>query len=582
MKNIIIIVCLFFAAAFTSSCKKNILDKTPENNKEGTETTIPDNFFESTTILGITENGNNDNSLLNFGANASAPNTPDPNNGDDEVQLGTQLTNHYSVLNMQAALNLMTGGQTQTLSANNLYVRFKPTTPAQVETLEDNEDLELQDYQMDYSVIQDGDYYQDPNLGTEDIGWLYTVVPIGNNNPSGIIYEIIIPLYLTDYQLLEDFAESLASGIIYSYLRNSNGTITITLKDNSSSITMRPPTTCNVDPCASYCPLDPANPCGGNGGGGSGIPPSDAGIYVQEQKSCSSGITIVPVKQVKVICKRWFKKWKGYTNDLGQFTCTKGFKNQVKVIVKTKNNNAKIGKVRGVRFWQMLFPVKKRIGVFNGNELATLRNVFEKPNDGNANNKELPYWVATTTYNSVIEFRNYSNEFGLGQPPSSLKMIITNWGLMQDAGAAPMLNKCQTGMTYEYAQFFLLYFVFGPSNATFIINQILSTLEKRVDVIIGYKSSYVNCKLTSSQLKSVAYHELGHTQHYAQVGCNYWAQYVNAISTELTKLNQTEYWPYGTGNDFTTAPILATGEMWGNHVKKIYTTINFLIIKHKQ
>ncbi len=563
MKNIKFIIVLFFTIILVGSCKKNVTTPTEFANKE--EIQIPDNFFEQANVPGVTENSNYDNNALNVTSSAAAaPNSPDPNNGDDEVILGSQLTNLYTVPNMQVALNLMNGGQTQTLSANYLYVRFKPTTPEQIETLEDSEDLELQDYPMDYTVMQEGDYYQDPNLGTEDIGWLYSVVPVGYNNPSGILYEILTPLYLTDNQILEDLAESLAGGLIYSFVKNANGTVTIRNTSNGTSITMRPPNPCEL------LPIDDPNSCGGSGGGGGGTPPSaTAGIYVEEQRACGSANTIVPLRQARVVCKRWFKIWRGYTNDIGQFTSSKKFKNKVKVIVKTKNTNAKIGKVRGIRFWQMLFPVKKRIGVFNGNELATLRYVFNKPTDGSANNKELPCWVATTTHNSVIEFKDYSTEFNLAQPPTKLKMIISNWG-KESFGAAPMLNKCQTGMTYEFAQFFLLYFIFGPSNATFIINQILSTLEKRVDVMIGYKSPNYNCNLTSSLLKSTVYHELGHTQHYALVGCNFWAQYVNAITTEITKLNQSSYWPYGTGNDFNTAPIIATGEMWGNHIEKIY------------
>lgn len=35
--------------------------------------------------------------------------------------------------------------------------------------------------------------------------------------------------------------------------------------------------------------------------------------------------------------------------------------------------------------------------------------------------------------------------------------------------------------------------------------------------------------------------------------------------------DQTNFHPYGTGNDANTAPILATGEMWGNHCEKIYS-----------
>lgn len=39
----------------------------------------------------------------------------------------------------------------------------------------------------------------------------------------------------------------------------------------------------------------------------------------------------------------------------------------------------------------------------------------------------------------------------------------------------------------------------------------------------------------------------------------------------MTKLNQTYFHPYGTGADTRSAPIIATGEMWGNHCEKWYS-----------
>jgi hypothetical protein len=47
--------------------------------------------------------------------------------------------------------------------------------------------------------------------------------------------------------------------------------------------------------------------------------------------------------------------------------------------------------------------------------------------------------------------------------------------------------------------------------------------------------------------------------------------YRGAIITEISKLNQFNLQPYGSGNDATTAPIIATGEMWGNHCEYIYS-----------
>ncbi|MEO7445028.1 MAG: hypothetical protein ABIT96_01940 [Ferruginibacter sp.] len=93
------------------------------------------------------------------------------------------------------------------------------------------------------------------------------------------------------------------------------------------------------------------------------------------------------------------------------------------------------------------------------------------------------------------------------------------------------------------------------------------------NITISYltESGEYQCALTSPRFKEIVYHELGHSQHYSQAGCHFWTNYRGAIINELTKLNQPELHPYGSGNDPATAPKLATGEMWGNHCEYIYT-----------
>lgn len=587
MRLIKTILVLFLFSFLLNACKKDLsVDNTTNITSENGKIIIPDNFFKEAPLPGV-QNSEITNNSSSFTATSSLVNGDPADNGDDPVILGAQLANPYTVPNMQQAFNTLYGNGT-TLTANNLYVRFKPTNTDQLSTLEDNTDLELQDYPMDYEVTQDGDYYQDPSIPTESIPWLYSSVPTGFVAPAGIQFEIISPLYIpTADTLLETMAESIAAGAAY---RTSivNGNRVITRLDQKAEsliipIISRPycqegyhlvlddngggwicvPNNCpegyywDGTRCAPISPPPPPPP-----------PLLPPGIYVEEQTVCNQPTRTLPLRQARMVAKRWFKIWRGYTDDNGRFNVTKNFKNKVKVIVKTKNGNAKVSKVRGIRIWQMLFPCKKRIGVFKGSELSTLRYVFGKPTDGSASNKELAYWSAATTHNCVLEFRQYSTEFGLGQIPDNLKIMVTNWGFMENAGATPMWNKCNNSIVpASYATFFI-------ANSNFItagLTVLTTVLKNQMDVIVGYKSTDYNCFLTSSQLRSVVYHELGHTQHFNQAGCDFWTQYRNAIVTELSKLNQVNFHPYGTGNDATTAPVIATGEMWGNHCEKWYS-----------
>ena len=560
----IILVGFLLTIATLTSCKKTTMDK-EEISKTTTSNIsdkVPEDFFSETEVP------DNPNGLIQIN-NTSAPpsgGVSDPNNGDVELILGNQLVNPYTIQNMQNAFNIFYGGNAPTITATHKYVKFKPNSSEQFETLEDMQDLELQDYPMDYQVLQDGDYYQDPSLGVEEIGWLYAVVPNNYIPPVGITYEIICELHLTQNSFLEGLAENLAEGNTYSYLVKGDGTIKITRDDNGVSIEMRPPTPCSVDPCGSHCPYEPGGPCTG-GTGPSPTPIPNSGIYVEEEKACLTTTNTVPLRQASVVCKRWFKIWRGNTNDNGRFTVTTNFRNNVKIIIKTKNTFSKVCKVRGLRFWQMLFPCKKKLGVINSNDLAAFRYVFTKPANASASSKDLAYWAATTTHNSVIEFREYSAQLGLPNPPDNLKIMVTNWGFQRDAGAAPMWNKCHSNIVPTvFVGFFVATSSYVTAGATILAN----TLKNQMDVIIGYASSDYTCQLTSSYVKSMVYHELGHAQHFTQVGCGFWTDYRNAIVTELSKFNQPDVHPYGTGGDISTAPILAIGEMWGNHVEKIY------------
>ncbi len=559
--KIILIAFLFFVATFVS-CKKTSTEKIAESDAAtSVASKVPENFFTETEVPDNPSNST-------FVSNATTPPSGggfDPNNGAVGMVLGAQLVNPYTVQNMQNALNILSGTNSQTLVANFLYVRFKPSTLDDLKTLEENDSLELQDYPMDYEVVQDGDYYQDPTQGTEDIGWLYSVVPVGYTAPIGIQYEIITPLFLTENALLEDLAESLAGGGVYESRIVTSGKIEITRIDIKPNVSMTLERPCYIDP-------DTGIACG-DGGGGGGVPPTPPlppGIYVEEQRACGVATTVVPLRQARMVCKRWFKIWRGYTDDNGRFAVTKRFKNNVKIIVKTKNNHARIAKLRGARLWQMFFPCKKKLGVVHNSELATFRYVFTKPANGSAASKELMYWAATTTHNSVVEFRDYTAEFNLTQPPSNLKIIVSNWGELGRIGAAPMFNKCNNNVipTVWTASFLASASIGGYITGGLIA--VGNTLKNQVDIIVNFAGGDYSCGLNSSSLKSIAYHELGHAQHYAQAGCSFWGNYRAGIITELSKFNQAAFHPYGTGNDASTAPIIATGEMWGNHCEKIY------------
>ena len=117
----------------------------------------------------------------------------------EEIVLGKQLDDPYSLQNMEAALKSLypTKAGRVDLEPTDLYVRFLPKNEDQLQVLEDM-GLELLDHPMDYEILKEGDYYHDPDLPEEKITWQYAVVPADFKFPSGFVYETLDRCYITE------------------------------------------------------------------------------------------------------------------------------------------------------------------------------------------------------------------------------------------------------------------------------------------------------------------------------------------------------------------------------------------------
>ena len=107
------------------------------------------------------------------------------------------------------------------------------------------------------------------------------------------------------------------------------------------------------------------------------------------------------------------------------------------------------------------------------------------------------------------------------------------------------------------------------------LEQLFDILKNQMDIVIGYAAANAdyNCRLTSANIKSIAYHELGHAAHYAQAGCDYWQAYRTRIANEISFGNPNTR-PYGNGTE-NNAGLVAVGEMWGNHSQYIFTNRHY-------
>lgn len=483
------------------------------------------------------------------------------NHDDDSIEritvLGNQLPNPYLIPNMQQAYQNL-GITNVTVNVTNLYVRFKPSNVDQLDVLTtamEAQNLEVFDTPVDYDVTYEGDYYQDPSIPEEQITWQYAVVPPDFQFPAGIQYQILAQIHIPgdDYTAVETEAERL-QGVGNSMTQGSKTTPTTNAAQN-----------CGPgfywDAIARQCV-----PTGGGGGGGQPpAPAADAGVpggailvydtnYANDPShSNTPAYYNRPVRKATVVAQRWFKIERGFTDNNGHYQLTKRFKNKVRINIKFKNADAEVRGVRGFRLWQMLFPIKKTLGVYSGDK-SSISYVFPLYSDPSS--KGRVYWAGATTHNSVQDYREYAPQEGIGQPPTGIKIMMTRY---VDAGATPMWNKRVVNtLPREFVATFLLTAatpIAGGLDALYIV------LKHQIDLTISYKLS------TSDVVKETVYHELTHAGHYAALGDSWYGPFVSA---ELSALNNTyradpTHSPYG----YITDPnhgVVALGESWAYYM----------------
>jgi len=116
------------------------------------------------------------------------------------IELGEKLEDPYTVENMQKALSKVypTKAERIDIHPTDIYVRFLPANDAELAALEES-GLYLMDHPMDYRILREGDYYQDPSLADDAITWQYAVVPKDYDFPPGVKYEVLDECYITEH-----------------------------------------------------------------------------------------------------------------------------------------------------------------------------------------------------------------------------------------------------------------------------------------------------------------------------------------------------------------------------------------------
>jgi hypothetical protein len=115
------------------------------------------------------------------------------------IVLGEKMKDPYSLENVEDAVKSLypTKADRIDIVATDLYVRFLPKDEKEYDSLV-SMGLELMDHPMDYKIVKEGDYYQDPEISEDKITWQYAVVRKDFVFPKDIEYEILDQCYLSE------------------------------------------------------------------------------------------------------------------------------------------------------------------------------------------------------------------------------------------------------------------------------------------------------------------------------------------------------------------------------------------------
>lgn len=463
------------------------------------------------------------------------------------------------------------------MPTTHLYVKFLP------HDLEDMWELEatgefFYDYPLTYEVVTMGDYYQQTNK--EELPELYAIVSPNFNFPQ-VAHETIDALYLDKSDLLlvaESFRLTGNNADIKPYLLGEYGSLGIddlkseNLSDDALYSIPPPPPDCpdecpprlTIDDsnvpvqwvwiCDCYSPPPPpppviTNDCGCPVFADQRKPAGCVKVEDTELSTAGNPDTFEPVRRVKVIMKdTWFSEDETSTDDHGCWKIDKRYKGSAWLWVSFKNERAAL---RGVAnnwhaIWEWIVPVKDYAGVIGGPTFNDVSINYEMWTEQGSRAQR--YWGAATVNNALHEFHDFAQQDGILPPPNGLDIHI---GKESAGGYALMASQNVISQAVGSAITIFFHVPFAPILG---IEGYSITQWILPEVHIGIQF------LRSDRQKRLAYHEIAHASHYAQVGKPYWDNLVvaeslagghgNANSFDAGRISLCESWADYIAHDY--------------------------------
>jgi hypothetical protein len=457
---------------------------------------------------------------------------------DVKTVLGNLRENPFTVEKMAQAHRNLYGSSIQTMETTHLYVKFMPASLDDMVAL-DSSDLFFFDFPLEYEVVDMGDYYQDIEEGTFPV--LYTVASPDFVFPN-VPHEVIAELYLDKsdpFLLVESFRITGNTDKIIPYVFPSSGLKADELGGNPVMLDIpAEPDYCDLGcyPVLQintgtfpftytwYCdcpppPPTPTNACGCPVFSSNRKPAGCVKVEDTELSTAGDPSTFLPVRRVKVIAyDGWFNLDITETDDNGCWKINDEYHGNAWFWIKFKNNRCKIRGTEGnfKAAWQWLFTVTDYVGKLPG---PTYNNISVNYNMWTSNgSKAHRYWGAATVNNALHEFHDYAAQDGIAPPPNGMDIFV---GHSQRYGYTIMSVQNQLSQAVGIALGLATSFT-GPWSGLVALIGWGATQLYLPDIYIGTNFNH------SDEQKSLAYHEIAHASHFAQVGPYYWQLLVTA------------------------------------------------------
>ncbi|RMB56788.1 hypothetical protein EAX61_13405 [Dokdonia sinensis] len=448
------------------------------------------------------------------------------------IQLGKQLLNPYSVTRMQAAVNFYNNVvpnsrfQQKIIPATHLYIKFSPTTEDHLIILDsldndlNNKDVVLQDYPLDYLIINEGDYFVEPQDEQDLYHDIYTTVPEDFNFPDNLPYTILEYLYQPPLEEIEietialvqagwqeDIIEDYGSEILERDLPY--------FLNNTSRETMRAP---------KFTPR--------------------GRVTIRNTRTGNEEA----LRRAKISTGRgvWWRYT--YTDEDGNFTATKRYRGKVRVRAKWRGTEVSVRRT-----------LNEMLGIQVSDHLMTLRR-----SSNNRTKLIEPHhehlWYKGTVHNGIMTYNDFVNETNIGFPHQS--SVVWAWK-NGDASSTPMLHRYPQLPYYSVLTGYSQFAVWGTITSAYIG---MVPPWFRPDQILGnLQGKEVNGQVNTGRIEQLIFHESAHYTHARKIGSFAYAQ---IFSSEIN--NQIAHGdPYheGTTPTDSAGEFIALAEGWATYIE---------------